>query len=103
MQQVEWWQKRFTKKTQRVEITIETESEIIIREKGAMKARCPLCRVESLMLTPLTAAKLSGSSTRSIYRRIEAEELHFAEMPDGRLLVCHSSLLAAMRQKRIEE
>lgn len=101
MQQGGWWHKRFTRRTHRVEITSETESEIIIRAKGAMKARCPICRVEALMLTPLTAAKLSDISTRSIYRRIEDAELHFMEMSDGRLFVCHRSLLAASNQKPI--
>ena len=48
------------------------------------------------MLTPEEAAAASGTSARAIYRRVEAAAAHFAETPEGHLLVC-PALLAEPR------
>ena len=40
------------------------------------------------MLTPEEAARLTGASTRDIYRRVEAGLIHFTEIPEGGLFVC---------------
>jgi predicted site-specific integrase-resolvase len=44
------------------------------------------------MLTPEEAAALAQVSSRTIYRRVEAGELHFAETPEEPLLICLDSL-----------
>ena len=44
------------------------------------------------MVTADEAAELSGVSPRTIYRRVEAASLHFAETGEGRLLICANSL-----------
>jgi excisionase family DNA binding protein len=44
------------------------------------------------MITADEAAELSGVSPRTIYRRVEATSLHFAETNEGRLLICTNSL-----------
>ena len=44
------------------------------------------------MGTPDEAAILAHVSSRTIYRWVEAETIHFAETPDGLLLICLNSL-----------
>jgi excisionase family DNA binding protein len=44
------------------------------------------------MVTPDEAARLAGVTTRTVYRWIEAGKVHFAETPEGLLLVCPNSL-----------
>jgi hypothetical protein len=44
------------------------------------------------MLAPEQIAAITGTSTRDIYRRVEAGELHFTETESGVLLICLDSL-----------
>jgi hypothetical protein len=44
------------------------------------------------MLTPDEAAALAQSTTRDIYRRVEAGEFHCIESDDGSLRLCVNSL-----------
>jgi hypothetical protein len=46
------------------------------------------------MVAPEEAAALARTSTRTIYRRVEAGLLHYVETPGGGLLVCTHSLTA---------
>ena len=82
-----------SKTWKRTEITIESETTMILRRtSGAVRAWCGSCGAESLMLTPDAAARLAGVTTRAIYLRVERGALHFCELPDGTLLVCGPSL-----------
>jgi hypothetical protein len=51
------------------------------------------------MLTPEAAARRAGTDTRTIYRRIEAEEVHYRESEGGGLLVCARSLGSGESEK----
>jgi hypothetical protein len=53
---------------------------------------CDQCEAEVLMLSPIQAAALAHTTTRNIYRRVEANAIHFRETEDGGLLVCAVSL-----------
>jgi len=44
------------------------------------------------MLTPDQAATLANVSSRTIYRRVEAGEMHYLETADRHLLVCANSI-----------
>jgi len=44
------------------------------------------------MIMPDEAVMLAHVSARTIYRWVEAEQLHFTETPEGCLLVCPNSL-----------
>jgi len=46
------------------------------------------------MVAPEEAAALARTSTRTIYRWVEAGLLHYVETPGGGLLVCIHSLIA---------
>lgn len=77
----------------RVEITVETERVLLVRGRSvSYTAWCPGCDARVRMVTAVEAARLSGSSAREIFRRVERGALHFAETPDGELLVCPDSL-----------
>jgi predicted site-specific integrase-resolvase len=53
---------------------------------------CHECGQRIEMIPVEAAATIAGVSTRTIYRWIEAHELHFLERADGVLLICPSSL-----------
>ena len=77
----------------RTEITIDTHRVFAVRRRtGVPAAWCRRCDDLVLMITPDEAAKLSGLSSRAVYRLVEAESIHFTETHDGSLLICLNSL-----------
>jgi hypothetical protein len=76
----------------RMEITIETERVMLARSRQSQLVWCEGCAAAVAMLTVDEAAALAGESSRSVYRRVEAGELHFAETVEGRLFICSNSL-----------
>jgi hypothetical protein len=84
-------------RTRRIEITVETEEVYAVRTPLPPRTLwCAACAAEVEMLTPEEAAAAAGTSARAIYRLVEAGLTHFAETPEGLLLVC-PALLAAPR------
>ena len=81
------------KTRKRTEVIIESEKTVILRRgTGTLRAWCEGCGAESLMLTPREAAVLAGVTTRYLYARVEEGALHYAELPDGTLLICGRSV-----------
>ena len=77
----------------RTEITIETERVLIIRKrKRSVLTWCSTCAQQVPMVKVDEAATIAGVSSRTLYRWVEAEKVHFAETPEGLLLICLSSL-----------
>jgi hypothetical protein len=75
------------------EMTVETDEVFIIRRAQArIRAWCAECAAEVEMITSEQAIPLMGASLREIACRLEAGQIHFTEMNDGRLLVCVNSL-----------
>jgi hypothetical protein len=74
-------------------VTIEARERTTIR-RGArsLVAWCEHCCAHVLMLTPDEAALVCRTDARSIFRQIEAGEIHFIESEGGALLVCANSL-----------
>ena len=68
---------------------------IINRPFIAPQTRCVRCAKPSGMITPDEAAVLFNVSTRTVYRWLEADSIHFSEMSGGMLLICLSSLASA--------
>jgi len=76
----------------RTETIIETHQVQIVRKrKRGTHAWCAACAATVRMVTPESAATMAGVTQRTIYRRVEAGELHFIETPDGTLLICANS------------
>ena len=81
----------------RTEITIETHRVFVVRRStGAQTAWCSACNELVEMITPDEGAQLAGISSRTIYRSVEAESIHFTETHDGSLLICLNSLHRAI-------
>lgn len=81
------------KTKKRTEITIETERVVVIRRRrSSVRAWCQSCGGEVVMVTVDEAARIACVSSRTIYRWVEDEKLHFIETADGGLLICHESI-----------
>ena len=84
-------------KKRRVEITVEQKWLVFRRGTTLPSVLCDQCPGQpapSVMLPPEEAAVLAGVSTRTLYRWVEAGQIHFTEVQDGllkRLLVCLNS------------
>ena len=78
----------------RTEVNAESHEVWVIRRQQAHpRVRCAQCR-DAPMVAPEEAAALARTSTRTIYRWVEAGLLHYVETTGGRLLVCLDSLPA---------
>ena len=88
------------KKTRRTEKTVEIHEFYAIRTaSGSLPALCSDCPTpDAFMLAPDHAALLSQVPTRMIYRLVETGSIHYREAPNGSLIVCVRSLVAARNQ-----
>ena len=78
----------------RIEITVETDRMWFTGQRQSHPSVwCAECTEPSEMVTAIEAAAIAGVDSRTIYRRVAAEELHFAETSEGLLLICLNSLL----------
>jgi excisionase family DNA binding protein len=77
----------------RIEITVEKRRLIVLkRQRRSVLEWCGGCGRKVQMLTPDQAATIANVSSRTIYRRVEAGEMHYMETAEGRLLVCANSI-----------
>lgn len=80
------------KKMRRRIITETKQIALLVDSDAQSDLFCKLCGETSALISSLLAAKLSGISTREIYRLIEAGKTHFIEMADRQIFVCAASL-----------
>ena len=80
--------------TRTVELTIERSEFYTARgpRRSVVVALCEGCGRSVPFVTPEEAARSTGASLRTVFRQIEAAEIHFLETAGGRLLVCLDSL-----------
>ena len=84
----------------KIQLTVETHELLVIkRAKNLTQTLCCECAGDVPLIRPEAAAVLAGVSPRTIYRRVEAGRVHFAESPEGWLLICLSSLLDESRNE----
>ena len=82
----------------KIQFTVETHQLLVVRRaKGSIQGWCSECANDVPLIRPEEAAVLAGVSPRTIYRRVEAGLVHFAESPEGWLLICLGSLLDETR------
>jgi hypothetical protein len=76
-------------------ITTETHEVLIVKRRAEPSIRmwCGDCAAEVEMLRPEEAAVIANVSTRTIYRWIEAAQIHHQENAEGNVLVCPDLLL----------
>jgi hypothetical protein len=79
----------------RYEITVEREFLGIWNDAASgCAAFCPACSRIVGLLPPEVAAKVMGTTARTIYRWVEEHRVHFVEPAQGQLLICCDSLQA---------
>jgi hypothetical protein len=79
-------------KRKRTVITIEMMRVLEISTAQRVVAHCAECAARVEWVTVDEAALLAGVSSRMIFRRVEAEQLHFTEISSGLLFICLNSL-----------
>lgn len=79
----------------RTEITIERHQVTVVRgRQRPVRLWCPGCGSEAPMVRAEEAAALAGVSARTIYRWVEAGQIHYRETAEGEVLICLASLAA---------
>jgi hypothetical protein len=79
--------------TRRTEIWIETEEVLLVKWAGRSRTGwCVECQEEVRLVTADEAAMWAGVSSRAMYRQVEESRVHFAETPEGWLLICLKSV-----------
>ncbi|MFL6231048.1 MAG: hypothetical protein ACJ741_19910 [Pyrinomonadaceae bacterium] len=61
-------------------------------KQASVSAWCAACGAVVEMLTAEEAARRAATSVRDVFRRVEAGEVHYAETPQGHLLICARSI-----------
>lgn len=78
----------------RTECSVEIDDVFVLKRVGrSVEGWCAGCGCTATLVTPEDAATLTGTGARSIYRLVEAGEIHWADGPEHLLLICLSSLL----------
>ncbi|MEO6391887.1 MAG: hypothetical protein ABIP75_08560 [Pyrinomonadaceae bacterium] len=89
--------KAVTATKRRIEITVEKHRRIVLSQRNrAVNAWCHRCAGQVQMVTPDEVAQLCDVSTRTVYRWIEMDRVHFTETDKGFSLICLFSLDAKM-------
>jgi hypothetical protein len=76
----------------RVEITVETERLLIIRQRRSIRVWCRECGREVEMVSLQEAEALSRVPGQSFCEAAPADRWHLSEMQEGTSLVCLASL-----------
>lgn len=77
----------------RTEITIETDRILVVRRRRPpLEEWCSRCGGLVPMITVDEAASVARVTSRTIYRWVEIDRLHYTETSDGRLLICLESI-----------
>jgi len=82
-------------------ITVETESLLILKGCGSVRAWCPGCAAESEMIRLDEAAVLSNLMPREVEQWLGSKDLHRSNAADGSPCLCLNSLLRWVLSKRI--
>ena len=82
-----------TSTKRRIEIIVEKHRVLTIGTRRISAVGwCAPCGLRVRMVTAEDASRIARVSLRTIYRQIEAGQLHFVESQDGLLLICQNSL-----------
>ena len=74
-------------------VEIEIKQVVVVRKIDSLvEAWCEKCEAQAQWIAPDAAAVILNVDTRTMYRRIEANAVHFTETTEGMPLVCLSSL-----------
>jgi hypothetical protein len=80
--------------------TLEQHELIIVRTSRTPARRfCADCSDTTALVTLNEAVRISGITSREVYRLMEAGRIHFNEGPDGIALICPVTLLRHFRKE----
>jgi hypothetical protein len=86
------WRTALKKKTC-IATRIEMHEVWVITRPETTPVLCDLCPgQQSSMIAPQEAAALAGVSLRTIFRWVEAGQVHYLEQADGLFLICLNSM-----------
>jgi len=82
------------KRTRRTRTTVEQREVVIIRNLRK-QGFCAGCSEQTALISVEEGVRISGLSSRAVYRLIEAGRIHFAETAEGSVLICPATLLVS--------
>lgn len=82
----------------RTKITIETDTLLIARAMAAERVWCPQCNAESEVIAMEHTAVASNMDGADLEEWLNSQELHRLRSPEGKTLMCLTSLLARMQK-----
>jgi hypothetical protein len=84
----------------RTRVTIETDSLLILRSGGALRAMCPECAAEVELIALENAGVVSNLDHSGLEEWLNSKERHRPQSADGTTLLSLNSLLARVRNDR---
>lgn len=75
-------------------ITLETNSLLILRGSGSLRAWCSRCAAKAEMISLRNLGVVSNLDRSAVEEWLNSKDLHRSEAPDGSPVVCLNSLLA---------
>jgi len=83
-----------------IKITIETDSLLVLRGKGALRGWCPQCAAEGEMIPVEGVGVISNLGSAEVEAWLESEAIHRAQASDGGSLICLNSLLKRVHKTK---
>jgi hypothetical protein len=78
-------------------ITIETNSLMVLRGRGTMRAWCPRCAAEAETVSLQNFGVVSNLDRTAIEEWLNSDQIHRIESEDGSGAVCLNSLLEHLK------
>ena len=75
-------------------ITIETNSLLVVRGAGSMRAWCPRCGAEAEMIALESLGVVSNLDRSAVEEWLNSQELHRTHAATGSQVICVNSLVA---------
>jgi hypothetical protein len=82
-------------------ITIETDSLLILRGRNSSRAWCPQCAAEADMIALENVGVISNLDRAAVEEWLNSGELHRAKSANGSALICLNSLLARVQNTKV--
>ncbi len=81
-------------------ITIETDSLMILRIGSSLRAWCPHCAAEREMIVLEEVGAITNSALGAVEAWLESEALHRLQTAEGTQLICLNSLLKCTQKPK---
>ena len=91
---------RLRKKRTTQTTTVTHEVMVTRRARIEISVWCPECAEQVRLVTLAEAVKMTGVSSRVLYRLIEEGRIHFAETADSVAMICPATFTQAHVERR---